>query len=188
MKGRLDIARQKLIDELVTFSMLRGPSLYFLFTYHSPHCNSFFLSNFIHLFISAEVKVVVVFDAMMSGFPTHKEDFAGYSFLYFIYHTTYMLWRTISLNVSFYILKFLQVLMLYFGHFAVLILFSQGKHALIHGLKKRLDVTTGCFIVAPNCNFGELPSFVTGFRKLNFSLTYYWCVWLNNLNTLDQFE
>lgn len=27
--GRLDIARQKLIDELVTFSMLRG--LYFLF-------------------------------------------------------------------------------------------------------------------------------------------------------------
>ncbi|XP_027329635.1 uncharacterized protein LOC113846029 isoform X1 [Abrus precatorius] len=47
MKGRLDIARQKLIDELVTFSMLR------------------------------EVKVVVVFDAMMSGLPTHKENFAG---------------------------------------------------------------------------------------------------------------
>ncbi|KAI4298888.1 hypothetical protein L6164_032401 [Bauhinia variegata] len=47
MKGRLDIARQKLIDELVTFSTLR------------------------------EVKVVVVFDAMMSGLPTHKEDFAG---------------------------------------------------------------------------------------------------------------
>ncbi|KAL1334431.1 hypothetical protein HN51_063359 [Arachis hypogaea] len=46
-KGRLDIARQKLIDELVTFSMLR------------------------------EVKVVAVFDAMMSGFPTHKENFAG---------------------------------------------------------------------------------------------------------------
>ncbi|KAK4740955.1 hypothetical protein SAY87_024543 [Trapa incisa] len=45
--GRLDIARQKLIDELITFSMLR------------------------------EVKVVVVFDAMMSGLPTHKETFAG---------------------------------------------------------------------------------------------------------------
>lgn len=25
-----------------------------------------------------EVKVVVVFDAMMSGLPTHKENFAGY--------------------------------------------------------------------------------------------------------------
>lgn len=25
-----------------------------------------------------EVKVVVVFDAMMSGLPTHKETFAGY--------------------------------------------------------------------------------------------------------------
>lgn len=24
--------------------------------------------------------MVVVFDAMMSGLPTHKEDFAGYSF------------------------------------------------------------------------------------------------------------
>ncbi|XWS16629.1 hypothetical protein CRYUN_Cryun34aG0107100 [Craigia yunnanensis] len=48
MKGRLDIARQKLIDELVTFSMLRG------------------------------VKVVVVFDAMMSGLRTRKEKFAGY--------------------------------------------------------------------------------------------------------------
>ncbi|KAL3625678.1 hypothetical protein CASFOL_030532 [Castilleja foliolosa] len=47
MSGRLDIARQKLVDELITFSMLR------------------------------EVKVVVVFDAMMSGLPTHKEDFSG---------------------------------------------------------------------------------------------------------------
>ncbi|KAK4270888.1 hypothetical protein QN277_019654 [Acacia crassicarpa] len=47
MGGRLDVARQKLIDELVTFSMLR------------------------------EVKVVVVFDAMLSGLPTHKENFAG---------------------------------------------------------------------------------------------------------------
>ncbi|KAJ0087717.1 hypothetical protein Patl1_32741 [Pistacia atlantica] len=47
MKGRLDVARQKLIDELITFSMLR------------------------------EVKVVVVFDAMLSGLPTHKESFAG---------------------------------------------------------------------------------------------------------------
>lgn len=35
-----------------------------------------------HLFISGtctEVKVVAVFDAMMSGLPTHKEDFNGYS-------------------------------------------------------------------------------------------------------------
>ncbi|KAL4579464.1 hypothetical protein LXL04_015612 [Taraxacum kok-saghyz] len=47
MGGRLDIARQKLVDELITFGMLR------------------------------EVKVVVVFDAMMSGLPMHKENFAG---------------------------------------------------------------------------------------------------------------
>ncbi|KAK1386287.1 RNA-binding protein containing a PIN domain [Heracleum sosnowskyi] len=47
MNGNLDIARQKLIDELITFSMLR------------------------------EVKVVVVFDAMLSGLPTHKEEFVG---------------------------------------------------------------------------------------------------------------
>ncbi|KAG2261623.1 hypothetical protein Bca4012_013666 [Brassica carinata] len=47
MKGRLDVARQKLVDELVSFSMVK------------------------------EVKVVVVFDALMSGLPTHKEDFAG---------------------------------------------------------------------------------------------------------------
>jgi len=34
--------------------------------------------------------VVVVFDAMMSGLPTHKEDFAGYSFLclFSSYNTT----------------------------------------------------------------------------------------------------
>ncbi|XP_010502251.1 PREDICTED: uncharacterized protein LOC104779583 isoform X1 [Camelina sativa] len=47
MNGRLDVARQKLVDELVSFSMVK------------------------------EVKVVVVFDALMSGLPTHKEDFAG---------------------------------------------------------------------------------------------------------------
>lgn len=47
MKGKLDVARQKLVDELVSFSMVK------------------------------EVKVVVVFDALMSGLPTHKEDFAG---------------------------------------------------------------------------------------------------------------
>ncbi|KAK6915814.1 NYN/PIN ribonuclease, YacP-like, partial [Dillenia turbinata] len=50
MNGRLETARQKLVDELITFSMLR------------------------------EVKVVVVFDALMSGLPTHKENFAGYLF------------------------------------------------------------------------------------------------------------
>ncbi|GAU14766.1 hypothetical protein TSUD_204150 [Trifolium subterraneum] len=48
MNGKLEIARQKLIDELITFSMLR------------------------------EVKVVVVFDAQMSGFPNHKEYAAGF--------------------------------------------------------------------------------------------------------------
>ncbi|KAK9750103.1 hypothetical protein RND81_02G173600 [Saponaria officinalis] len=47
MNGRLDVARQKLVDELVQFSMVR------------------------------EVKVVAVFDALMSGLPTHKENFAG---------------------------------------------------------------------------------------------------------------
>ncbi|XP_051146753.1 uncharacterized protein LOC127262210 isoform X2 [Andrographis paniculata] len=52
MIGRLDIARQKLVDELITFSMLR------------------------------EVKVVVVFDAMMSGLPTHKETFNCIDIIY----------------------------------------------------------------------------------------------------------
>ncbi|KAJ1400391.1 hypothetical protein SESBI_29598 [Sesbania bispinosa] len=52
MKGSLEIARQKLIDELVTFSMLR------------------------------EVKVVAVFDAMMSGLPSHKENFAGVDIIF----------------------------------------------------------------------------------------------------------
>ncbi|CAM8935144.1 unnamed protein product [Rhodiola kirilowii] len=52
MSGRLDVSRQKLIDELVTFSMLR------------------------------EVKVVAVFDAMMSGLPTHKESFAGVDIIF----------------------------------------------------------------------------------------------------------
>ncbi|BBG96268.1 hypothetical protein Prudu_005021 [Prunus dulcis] len=52
INGRLDMARQKLIDELVTFSLLR------------------------------EVKVVAVFDAMMSGLPTHKEDFNGVDVVY----------------------------------------------------------------------------------------------------------
>ncbi|GMH06919.1 hypothetical protein Nepgr_008759 [Nepenthes gracilis] len=50
--GRLDAARQKLVDELVQFSLAR------------------------------EVKVVVVFDAMMSGLPTHKENFAGVDVIY----------------------------------------------------------------------------------------------------------
>ncbi|CAH9139954.1 unnamed protein product [Cuscuta epithymum] len=52
MNGRLDIARQKLIDELVTFNLIR------------------------------EVKVVVVFDAMMSQMPVHKESFAGVDVVY----------------------------------------------------------------------------------------------------------
>lgn len=52
LNGKLDIARQKLIDELVSFSTVR------------------------------EVKVVVVFDAMMSGLPFHKETFAGVDVVY----------------------------------------------------------------------------------------------------------
>ena len=46
-----------------------------------------FLNCFVHLLMSplqsvncenfTEVKVVVVFDALMSGLPTHKENFAG---------------------------------------------------------------------------------------------------------------
>lgn len=47
MKGRLEIARDKLIHELVTFSAFR------------------------------EMKVVVVFDATMSGLPPSKETFLG---------------------------------------------------------------------------------------------------------------
>ncbi|CAA7396582.1 unnamed protein product [Spirodela intermedia] len=52
MKGRLDVARQKLLDELIGFSVLK------------------------------EVKVVVVFDAMLSGLPTHKENFAGIDIIF----------------------------------------------------------------------------------------------------------
>ncbi|CAL1410019.1 unnamed protein product [Linum trigynum] len=52
MNGRLDVARQKLIDELIAFS------------------------------VHKEVKVVVVFDAMMSGLPTHKETFACVDIIY----------------------------------------------------------------------------------------------------------
>ncbi|KAJ0027456.1 hypothetical protein Pint_36189 [Pistacia integerrima] len=65
MKARLDVARQKLIDELITFSMLRGFCCY-------RHNITFIMS-----LIFTEVKVVVVFDAMLSGLPTHKESFAG---------------------------------------------------------------------------------------------------------------
>ncbi|KAK7292509.1 hypothetical protein RIF29_08290 [Crotalaria pallida] len=47
INGRLDIARHKLLLELVTFSALR------------------------------DLKVVAVFDAMMSGLPSHKDNFSG---------------------------------------------------------------------------------------------------------------
>ena len=74
MKGRLDVARQKLVDELVSFSMVKGTAF--------PRNNLHF--GFIHqwkfwfeVIGGLEVKVVVVFDALMSGLPTHKEDFAG---------------------------------------------------------------------------------------------------------------
>ncbi|XP_074565361.1 uncharacterized protein LOC141821884 isoform X2 [Curcuma longa] len=52
IRGKLDIARQKLIDELITFSAIK------------------------------EVKVVVVFDAMMSALPTHKENFGGIDIIF----------------------------------------------------------------------------------------------------------
>ncbi|KAK7363903.1 hypothetical protein VNO77_06063 [Canavalia gladiata] len=52
MGGKLDIARQILIDDLVTFSTHR------------------------------ELKVVVVFDAMMSGLPTHTQNFAGVNIVF----------------------------------------------------------------------------------------------------------
>lgn len=51
-KGRLDVARQKLIDELIVFSAIKG------------------------------VKVVVVFDAMMSDLPTHKEAFVNVDIIF----------------------------------------------------------------------------------------------------------
>ncbi|CAI0376860.1 unnamed protein product, partial [Linum tenue] len=71
MNGRLDVARQKLVDELIAFS------------------------------VHKEVKVVVVFDAMMSGLPTHKETFAWYfkreplTFL-FHFHTLGHLWQCVD--------------------------------------------------------------------------------------------
>lgn len=40
-----------------------------------PHFAS--MQKFDLKIIGVEVKVVVVFDALMSGLPTHKEDFAG---------------------------------------------------------------------------------------------------------------
>ncbi|KAL6909533.1 hypothetical protein ACP4OV_001814 [Aristida adscensionis] len=52
MSGRQEIARQMLIDELVSFSAVR------------------------------EVKVVVVFDAAMSGLSTHKETYKGVDVVY----------------------------------------------------------------------------------------------------------
>ncbi|KAL6638529.1 hypothetical protein ACP70R_023640 [Stipagrostis hirtigluma subsp. patula] len=55
MNGRQEIARQMLIDELVSFSAVRAQS---------------------------EVKVVVVFDAAMSGLTTHKETYKGVDVVY----------------------------------------------------------------------------------------------------------
>ncbi|KAF5952095.1 hypothetical protein HYC85_010039 [Camellia sinensis] len=97
MNGRLDVARQKLIEELETFSLLRGLCFACLYPYmmticsmkHGCGCGYGYgygyanMANFkksrvwVHLWYAWEVKVVVVFDAMMSGLPTHKEDFAG---------------------------------------------------------------------------------------------------------------
>ncbi|XP_058752944.1 uncharacterized protein LOC131626126 isoform X2 [Vicia villosa] len=67
MNGQLEIARQLLIDELISFSML------------------------------TEFKVVVVFDAMMSGFPTHKEYAAGIDIV-FSSETSADTWITIEVS------------------------------------------------------------------------------------------
>lgn len=75
MKGRLDVARQKLVDELVSFSMVKGTT----FLWRVCYWFGSFLQweSLIFEIDCVEVKVVVVFDALMSGLPTHKEDFAG---------------------------------------------------------------------------------------------------------------
>lgn len=51
-KGILDVARQNIIDELILFSAIKG------------------------------VKVVVVFDAMVSDLPTHKETFMNVDIIF----------------------------------------------------------------------------------------------------------
>ncbi|GER38933.1 hypothetical protein STAS_15475 [Striga asiatica] len=115
MNGRLDIARQKLVNELISFSMLRAywvmrfalldslsfnDILLFLFVPDCWFCspvgpstleevNKTWINN---VLISdqntpvpstyGDVKVVVVFDAMKSGLPTHKENFFGIDIVY----------------------------------------------------------------------------------------------------------
>ncbi|KAL6638248.1 hypothetical protein ACP70R_025820 [Stipagrostis hirtigluma subsp. patula] len=66
MNGRQEIARQMLIDELVSFS---------------AHSSIRYLISFLAT-ILAEVKVVVVFDAAMSGLATHKETYKGVDVVY----------------------------------------------------------------------------------------------------------
>ncbi|XP_073114799.1 uncharacterized protein [Elaeis guineensis] len=91
MKGRLDIARQKLIDELMEFSVLKAmfnvvANRNFRMCMHCLLSQStlYYLGQQLLLSImdcrspnSREVKVVVVFDARMSGLQSHKESFAG---------------------------------------------------------------------------------------------------------------
>ena len=100
--------------------------------------------------------------------------------LFSSYHTMYL-----SSTISIY----LNILFYDFFHFAVLISFSQVKHVLIHGLKKRLDISTLSWLQfyyhQLSWIFGEFSSFVTWFRKINFIICstywYYGCVRVNNL-------
>ena len=124
VKGRLDIAHQKLIDELLTFSMLRG-----LFLFH--YSATLFLTSFIfffHLYRGQNYCCLCCNDVWT---PHSQGRFRW--LLFSSYHTMYS-----SSTISVY----LNILYYDFRHFAVLISFSQVKHVLIHGLKKRLDIST----------------------------------------------
>ncbi|RLN18292.1 uncharacterized protein YacP-like [Panicum miliaceum] len=88
MNGRQEIARQMLIDELVSFSAVRGVIPFPLdfaqkFSFLDSHAN--FCTGYFIPFLTmtpAEVKVVVVFDAASSGLSTHKETYKGVDVVY----------------------------------------------------------------------------------------------------------
>lgn len=64
------------IVEMDLSSVLSQPSLFFVFNFILILWVGTYIPHF--LFFWAEVKIVVVFDAMMSGLPTHLETFIGY--------------------------------------------------------------------------------------------------------------
>nr|CAB3497506.1 unnamed protein product [Digitaria exilis] len=68
LNGRQEIARQMLIDELVSFSAVRGM------------CHR--IKSVIRFKKCLEIKVVVVFDAANSGLSTHKETYKGVDVVY----------------------------------------------------------------------------------------------------------